>query len=313
MLPREVPPGDLVRVARAIEATGVDELWVVEDCFYTGGLTTAALALAATEQVVVGIGILPAAVRNAAFTAMELATLAGAFPGRLHAGLGHGVGSWMEQVAARPSSWLASIQEHASAVRALLHGDLVDVSGEHVSLDRVRLEFPPVKPPPVSLGVRGPKSIAVAGRWSDGLILAEPTPPAYVAAARARLDAAAAAGHVPGRRQVTAYSLAMAGPDSEDVLRARVVAALADGGIAAHVAELDESVRAHLEDVRAGAAGLRTDVLDLLALRGDHLTDGVRASHAAGADSVVLVPGRVDAGVDMLLTDITVLGEALTG
>ena len=48
MLPREVPPADVTRVARAAEDAGFDELWVVEDCFYTGGLTTATLALTAT-------------------------------------------------------------------------------------------------------------------------------------------------------------------------------------------------------------------------------------------------------------------------
>lgn len=313
MLPREVPPADVVRVARAIEATGVDEMWVVEDCFYTGGLSTAVLTLAATERVVVGIGILPAVVRNAAFTAMELATLAGAFPGRLHAGLGHGVGSWMGQVGARPASWLTAIEEYTVAVRALLHGEVVDTSGTYVSLDQVGLEFPPAEPPPLSLGVRGPRSIAVAGRTADGLVLAEPTPPAYVAAARARLDAAAAGSDVPGPRQVTAYTWALAGPDAEEVLAGRIRVALAHGGIEAHVAELDEATRAHLEAVAADRETLSLDVLDELALRGERVVDGVRARHEAGADSVVLIPARVDEGVDVLLGDIAALGEALAG
>lgn len=313
MLPREVPPADVVRVARACERAGFDEVWVVEDCFFTGGVSTAALTLAATERVGVGIGILPAVVRNAAFTAMELATLAGAFPGRLHAGLGHGVGPWMEQVGARPASWLASIEQHTTAVRALLHGDLVDVAGEHVSLDRVRLEFPPAEPPPLSLGVRGPRSIAVAGRCADGLILAEPTPPAYVAAARGRLEDAAAGSDPPGPRQVTAYTWALAGPDAEQVLGGRIRAALTDGGIEAHLAGLDAPVREHLVEVAADREPLALAVLDELALRGERVRDGVRARHDAGADSVVLVPARVDAGVEVLLDDIAALGRALAG
>lgn len=313
MLPREVPPADVVRVARAIEATGVDEVWVVEDCFFTGGVSTAALTLAATERVVVGIGILPAVVRNAAFTAMELATLAGAFPGRLHAGLGHGVGSWMEQVGARPASWLTAIEEHTVAVRALLHGEPVDASGTYVSLDEVRLEFPPFQPPPLSLGVRGPRSIAVAGRSADGLVLAEPTPPAYVAAARTRLDEAAAGSEVTGRRQVTAYTWALAGPDAEKVLTGRVRGALEHGGMEVHVAELDEATRAHLEAVAADREPLSLAVLDELALRGNRVADGVRARHEAGADSVVLIPARVDQGLDVLLADIAALGDALAG
>ena len=200
MLPREVPPADVARVARACEDAGFDEVWVVEDCFFTGGLTTATLALAATSRVTVGIGILPAVARNAAFTAMELATLAGAFPGRVHAGLGHGVASWMHQVGAAPASWLTSIRETTDAVRDLLHGRTVTTAGRYVALDDVTLEFPPATPPLVSLGVRGPRSVAVAGAHADGLVLAEPTPPAYVASARARLDAAAAGAPVDGAR-----------------------------------------------------------------------------------------------------------------
>ena len=55
-------------------------------------------ALAVTERLAVGIGILPAVARNPAITAMELATLAGLAPGRVVAGIGHGVQEWMAQV-----------------------------------------------------------------------------------------------------------------------------------------------------------------------------------------------------------------------
>jgi len=320
MLPREVPPADVARVALACEAAGFDEVWVVEDCFFTGGLTTAALTLAATEHVVVGIGILPAVVRNAAFTAMELATLAGAFPGRVHAGLGHGVGSWMTQVHAAPGSWLTSLRETTDAVRDLLHGGTVSTVGDHVRLDDVALQFPPDPPPLLSLGVRGPRSVEVAGRSADGLVLAEPTPPTYVAAARTRLREAADDSDRPGHRRVTAYTWALTGAhvdtdERDEVLRARCVDAIRHGGIDAHVADLDGPSQEHLAAVRADLEPLRDDVLDLLALRGDaeHVRAGVAARHAAGADCVVLVPPRVDAGVDVILADVAALGAALRG
>ena len=74
-----LPPERIAEQALAAEAAGASELWLWEDCFLTGGIATAAAALAATQRIVVGLGILPAPVRNAAFAAMELATLA-----RLH-------------------------------------------------------------------------------------------------------------------------------------------------------------------------------------------------------------------------------------
>jgi 5,10-methylenetetrahydromethanopterin reductase len=319
MLPREIPPGDLARVARACEAAGFDEVWVVEDCFFTGGLTTAALALAATSRVTVGIGILPAVVRNAAFTAMELATLAGAFPGRVHAGLGHGVASWMAQVGSAPTSWLTSIRETTVAVRDLLHGRSVTTTGEYVALEGVRLEFAPEQPPPLSLGVRGPRSVAVAGAHADGLILAEPTPPAYVASARARLEAAAGTSPHPGPRRVTAYTWALTGAhvspaERDQVLRGRCLEAIRHGGIDAHVADLPEAVRTHLAAVADGREELGEQALDLLTLRGDAeaVRAGVTARHQAGADTVVVVPPRVDQGTDVVVADIEALGVAVT-
>lgn len=318
VLPREVPPAEIARVARACEDAGFDEVWVVEDCFYTGGLTTAALTLAATSRVVVGIGILPAVSRNAAFTAMELATLAGVYPGRVHAGLGHGVGSWMAQVGATPASWLTSLRETTEAVRALLHGQTVTTAGDHVTLDGVVLRFPPDPAPLLSLGVRGPRSVEVAGRSADGLVLAEPTPPTYVAAARTRLREAADDSDRPDHRRLTAYTWALTGDhvdadDRDELLRARCVEALRHGGIDAHVADLDGPSQEHVAAVRDGLEPLRDDVLDLLVLRGDadHVRTGVGARHAAGADCVVLLPPRVDAGVDVILADIAALGAAI--
>lgn len=318
MLPREVAPADVARVARACEDAGFDEVWVVEDCFFTGGLTTAALTLAATERVTVGIGILPAVVRNPAFTAMELATLAGAFPGRLHAGLGHGVLPWMAQVGATPTSWLTSLRETTEVVRDLLHGRTVTTTGEHVALDGVALEFPPEVVPLLSLGVRGPRSVQVAGRSADGLVLGQPTPPTYVAAARTRLREAADASDRPDHRRVTAYTWALTGdhvdPDERDeVLRAICVQDIRHGGIEAHVADLDGPSAEHVAAVRDGLEPLRDDVLDLLVVGGDgeHVRAGVAARHAAGADCVVLVPARSTVGVETLLVDIAALGAAV--
>lgn len=180
MFVREYAPETLPDYARMVEQAGLDELWVVEDCFYNGGISAASVALAATEHITVGIGILPAVARNAAYTAMELATLARIFPGRLQAGLGHGFGGWIEQVGEMPPSRMAALEETATAVRALLHGQNVTMTGKHVRLDAVRLNHPPRVVPPVLLGVTGPKSLALAGRIADGTILVELTGPALV-------------------------------------------------------------------------------------------------------------------------------------
>jgi alkanesulfonate monooxygenase SsuD/methylene tetrahydromethanopterin reductase-like flavin-dependent oxidoreductase (luciferase family) len=183
-----LPPERLVEQAGAAEAAGAAELWLWEDCFLTGGIAATAAALAATERIVVGIGILPAPVRNAAFAAMELATLARLHPGRLHAGFGHGIAEWMRQVGAKPASQLTLLEEVTVAVRALLRGESVDTEGRYVRLRGVALDHPPAIVPPVSLGVHGPKSLRLSGRCADGTVLGAPTEPEDAAAARRAID-----------------------------------------------------------------------------------------------------------------------------
>src|SRR4051812_26232019 len=180
----QFPPEELRTAVEAAEAAGVDELWLWEDCFLEGGLTTAAAALAWSARITVGIGLLPVPFRNPALAAMELATLARLFPGRLTAVLGHGIQGWMRQVGAAVESPMTLLREHTLAVRALLAGETVSVSGRYVSLDAVSLDWPPATPPTLLLGARGPKTIALAGELSDGVLLDSVTDPDVVRRAR---------------------------------------------------------------------------------------------------------------------------------
>ena len=122
MFRRERPPEELQPFARFVQTAGLDELWIVEDCFWAAGLSAVTAALAATETLTVGLGIAPAVARNPAITAMEMAGIARMFPGRFVAGLGHGVADWMRQIGALPASQLAALDESIDAIRRLLKG-----------------------------------------------------------------------------------------------------------------------------------------------------------------------------------------------
>jgi alkanesulfonate monooxygenase SsuD/methylene tetrahydromethanopterin reductase-like flavin-dependent oxidoreductase (luciferase family) len=177
---RSYPGGFVTEVARRLDEGGADQLWVIEDCFYTAGVSLAAAGLAVTERLQVGIGILPAVARNAAVTAMEIATLCDLGAGRILPGIGHGVQSWMAQMGARPKSPVTALEEVIVAVRRLLAGERVTSHGQHVYLEDVQLASPPADPPPVLAGVRSEVSMAMAGRVAAGVVLAEPAAPSYV-------------------------------------------------------------------------------------------------------------------------------------
>lgn len=181
--PRTFPAALVTDVARRLEAGGADELWVIEDCFFTAGPSLVSAALSVTERLTVGLGIVPAVARTAAITAMEFATLDALGPGRFLPGIGHGVQEWIGQMGVRPKSPLTALDEVTVAVNRLLAGEEVTVDGQYVQLDKVKLDAPPATAPPILLGVRGPKSMALAGRVAGGVVLAEPASPSYVRAA----------------------------------------------------------------------------------------------------------------------------------
>ncbi|TWD73187.1 alkanesulfonate monooxygenase SsuD/methylene tetrahydromethanopterin reductase-like flavin-dependent oxidoreductase (luciferase family) [Kribbella amoyensis] len=181
--PRTFPAALVTDVARRLESGGADSLWIVEDCFYTSGPALSAAALGVTERLTVGLGILPAVARTAALTAMEIATLCALAPGRFLPGIGHGVQEWMDQMGVRPKSPLTALEEVTVAVKRLLDGENVTTDGRTVHLRDVKLDAPPAEVPPLLLGVRGPKSLALAGRVAGGVVLAEPASPSYVRSA----------------------------------------------------------------------------------------------------------------------------------
>jgi alkanesulfonate monooxygenase SsuD/methylene tetrahydromethanopterin reductase-like flavin-dependent oxidoreductase (luciferase family) len=185
MFDRDRTPEELTTFAAEAEAAGVDDLWVVEDLAWAGSIAATSLALAATERLRVGIGIMPAPLRNPALLAMELATLARVFPGRVVAGIGHGVAGWMAQVGAATPAKLALLEETITAVRTLLSGERTHVNGRAVHVDGVRLVHPPAQDaaPPIVAGVVRPRSLELSGRVADGTIIAEGQGPDRIAAA----------------------------------------------------------------------------------------------------------------------------------
>ncbi|MFS8095810.1 LLM class flavin-dependent oxidoreductase [Lentzea alba] len=167
----QLPPENLRSVVLAAEESGVDSLWLWEDCFLESGIACASAALAWTSRLKVGVGLLPVPLRNVALTAMEAATLDRLFPGRVTIGVGHGLQSWMGQVGARVPSPLTLLREYTDALKALLAGEQVTCSGKYVSLTGVALDWPPAAPMPIYVGGLGPKTLDLAGEIGDGTIL----------------------------------------------------------------------------------------------------------------------------------------------
>ena len=257
----QLPPERLRALARLADESGLEELWLWEDCFREGGISAAAAALAWTERVRVGVGLLPVPLRNVAVTAMEAATLHRMFPGRAILGLGHGVQDWMGQVGARPESPLTLLREHLLALRALLRGERLTTDGRYVTLDGVALDWPPEGPVEVFTGATGPRTLRLAGEAAEGTVLHAGTPPEGVRRARQLIDEGRQLAGRTDPHRVVVYLLTATGPDATARLRAE----LADEGLA--------------------------DVPDLgVAGDADAVAKAVQRLADAGADTVILQP-----------------------
>jgi alkanesulfonate monooxygenase SsuD/methylene tetrahydromethanopterin reductase-like flavin-dependent oxidoreductase (luciferase family) len=259
---------------------------VVEDLGFRGGVAQAAAVLASTRTIRVGIGILPVGARNAAFAAMEAATLAQLFPGRVDVGIGHGMPAWMRAVGAWPARPLRQLESYVATVADLLHGRAV---GPEVVLDPSSV---PDVVPDLLLGVRGPRSLTVSGRVADGTILAEPCTPEYVRAARRQI--AASRPH-----RVIAYNVASVDPDPRLALAAARPALrwIGEPDWAPHLAPLDladelTQLRARSEGPEDFAASLPDDWVARLALAGtaEQVRTRMDELAASGVTSNVLVP-----------------------
>ncbi|MFF9205752.1 LLM class flavin-dependent oxidoreductase [Streptomyces sp. NPDC014986] len=258
----QLAPERLRSVARLADDVGLEELWLWEDCFREGGISTAAAALAWTERVRIGVGLLPVPLRNVAVTAMEAAGLHRMFPGRAILGVGHGVQDWMGQVGARAGSPVTLLREHLIALRALLGGERVTTRGRYVRLDDVALDWPPRGPVEVLAGATGPRTVRLTGEAADGTILTCITSPEGVRRARRLIDEGrAAAGRSGEPHKVVVYLLAATGAGADERVRADLIAEGAGG-------EADLGA--------AGDAGAVAKAVERLA--------------EAGADSVIVQP-----------------------
>jgi probable F420-dependent oxidoreductase len=194
-LGRATGPADLAGVVDALEAAGVDSLWLSELVYspQVEPFVGMAYALARTTRLKVGTGVAILPGRHPVLVAKQLASLAALAPKRVLPVFG------IEP--ARPDERAlfpvpggrrgAAFDESLRLLRAVLERPSVDFAGEFYTVASASVSPRPDPPLDVWLGGRGPLALRRVGRLADGWLGSFLTP-AESGRAREAIQAAAA-------------------------------------------------------------------------------------------------------------------------
>ncbi|MFE3857394.1 LLM class F420-dependent oxidoreductase [Streptomyces griseorubiginosus] len=299
------PVEEPVRVAVTADRLGYREVWAGEGPTWDSFVLATAIGRA-TERVALTAGPVPVSVRDPYTSARGAASVAALVGRPVGVALGTSSKRVVEGVHDRPRTRPAAVlEEHAAAVRRLLHGS----PGEPVvpgSSFRRRLPSPGG---PLTVAAFGPRAIATAAAHADRMLL-DVVSPEQVRALRAQLDAAAVEA---GRTAPTLAAWLPAAVDPEPESLAQVLGSIAGyltvpgyrevfagAGfgdaveLAARGADRETLVRA-LPAAAAGTVGLVGDL--------DAVRERIAAYAEAGLDEVALVPATAgDPGGERTLT-----------
>ena len=175
--------GDIDYIVRA-EALGYSHAWLADsqmiwsDCY-----ATLALAADRTSTIKLGTGVAISGTRPASVNAAGIATINAIAPGRTFSGVG--AGNTAMRIMGLPPQRIADFEQYLKELKPLLrgeeakmqHGDQ-EIPIRHVMPDKGFVNFE--DPIPLYVSGFGPKSLALAGQYGDGAVLAMPGSPAVM-------------------------------------------------------------------------------------------------------------------------------------
>jgi len=188
-------PGRFGAAVDALEAAGVDSLWLPEMVY--GSLVDPfigmAHALARTSRLKVGTGVAVLPGRHPVLVAKQLATLAGLAPRRVLPVFGLKPARPAELAAfpVPPGRRAAVFDESLTLIRLLLSQEHVTFRGEFFAVEDASVGPRPGRPLDIWLGGSAPGALRRVGRLGDGWLASFLTP-AEAGAGRRAIEAAAA-------------------------------------------------------------------------------------------------------------------------
>jgi 5,10-methylenetetrahydromethanopterin reductase len=309
-------PVPIVEQARAAETIGLGTVWIGER-YDTKDLPSLAGALTqTTSSIRIGAAVTHTQLRHPMVLASMGHTLQALSAGRFLLGFGRSA-PWRWRDYGEPMPTLNSLGDVAQILRRLWAGETVDYDGPAGRFPRLRLaQRPDIGPPPILLAAVGPKTLSLAGRSFDGVILHPFLTPAAVARSVRSVRAAAisAGREVDGIR---CYATVVVAPDqnvqdSESAINSRGagyfhVSGLGDALVAANGWDAADLARYRnnptfiaLGDRQADKALSRAELIEISRTLPEHWLASSSATGSA-AQCAARLTEYLDAGADEII------------
>ncbi|UGQ55412.1 LLM class flavin-dependent oxidoreductase (plasmid) [Rhodococcus qingshengii] len=151
------------------EDLGYSRAWIYDSpAVYLDPWSILSVAATRTERIGLAVGMLTPALRHPLVTAAAIATAEGLAPGRIAAGIGAGASSrWL--LDEKPMRW-RDVEEYVAALKGLLAGEVTQWHGKVLQMLHPE-GWGPARPlnVPLLIGAEGPKGLAVARKYGDGV------------------------------------------------------------------------------------------------------------------------------------------------
>lgn len=167
---------DAASYAYLSEGSGYESFWVHENPFIKDAVSLLSSAIKATGRIKLGSGCVSVTTRHPLLATTSFLALNEMSHGRAIMGVGLGGFPWLPKIGVRvfpveETKPLQRVREFLTITRGLLDGESVTLDGRFFKVSDLKLEKKPDSQPLVYLAAFGPKLLAMASRYVDGVIV----------------------------------------------------------------------------------------------------------------------------------------------
>jgi 5,10-methylenetetrahydromethanopterin reductase len=219
------PPDEFVSMVGHVERSGLRDLWLTDSSLHSR-YCYAYLTLAAvnSEHLQLGTAVTNPVTRHPALGAVGISTIDEISNGRARYGIGAGDRP-LEALGLRPAK-LAMLEDAIVATRRLWSGEHVTMTAHGFDLNDAHLRFPARPDIPVYISASGPRTLELAGRVADGVILLAGLHPDGIDYALQHIDRGVEQAGRSSRPEVIVFAYGAIDEDKDTALAAgRTIAA----------------------------------------------------------------------------------------